>query len=95
MIQQLNPRTIARQLLASFLALLLVRSTGSPRRETNPGKRSTGRQLPNIDDLINTKLDVKFDYDKSYMYGKEWVTLKPHFYPTDTLSPGCKRNGYP
>jgi aminopeptidase N len=19
------------------------------------------------------------------MYGKEWVTLKPHFYPTDSL----------
>ncbi len=42
------------------------------------------------DDLVNTKLDVKFDYEKSYMYGKEWVTLKPHFYPTDTLSLDAK-----
>ena len=40
---------------------------------------------PRINDLINTKLDVRFDYKKCYMYGKEWVTLKPHFYPTDTL----------
>jgi aminopeptidase N len=40
---------------------------------------------PKINDLINTKLDVHFDYKKCYMYGKEWVTLKPHFYPTDTL----------
>jgi aminopeptidase N len=40
---------------------------------------------PKINDLINTKLDVRFDYKKCYMYGKEWVTLKPHFYPTDTL----------
>ena len=38
-----------------------------------------------INDLIHTKLEVKFDFDKSYMYGKEWVTLKPHFYDTDSL----------
>jgi len=43
-----------------------------------------------INDLVHTKLDVKFDYDKSYMYGKEWVTLKPHFYPTDSLSLDAK-----
>lgn len=40
---------------------------------------------PKINDLVNTKLDVRFDYKKRYMYGKEWVTLKPHFFPTDTL----------
>jgi aminopeptidase N len=40
---------------------------------------------PKINDLVNTKLDVRFDYKKRYLYGKEWVTLKPHFYPTDTL----------
>src|SRR6201985_584899 len=40
---------------------------------------------PKINDLIHTKLDVHFDYKKCYMYGKEWVTLKPHIYPTDTL----------
>jgi aminopeptidase N len=38
-----------------------------------------------INDLIDTRLDVKFDYQKSYLYGKEWVTLKPHFYPTDSV----------
>jgi aminopeptidase N len=41
-------------------------------------------------DLVDTRLDVKFDYAKSYMYGKEWVTLKPHFYPTDSLSLDAK-----
>lgn len=40
---------------------------------------------PKINDLIHTKLDVRFDYKKRYLYGKEWVTLRPHFYPTDTL----------
>ena len=38
-----------------------------------------------INDLVHTKLDVKFDYDKSYLYGKAWITLKPHFYNTDSL----------
>ena len=40
---------------------------------------------PKINDLVHTKLRVSFDYQKCYLYGKEWVTLKPHIYPTDTL----------
>ncbi len=43
-----------------------------------------------INDLVHTKLDVKFDYDKTWMYGKAWITLKPHFYPTDSLSLDAK-----
>lgn len=38
-----------------------------------------------INDLVHTKLDAKFDYSKSYLNGKVWITLKPHFYPTDSL----------
>jgi aminopeptidase N len=38
-----------------------------------------------INDLVHTKLDVKFDYAKAWMYGKAWITLKPHFYATDSL----------
>jgi aminopeptidase N len=38
-----------------------------------------------VNDLVHTKLEVKFDYSKSYMYGKAWITLKPHFYSTDSL----------
>ncbi|MBS1597587.1 MAG: M1 family metallopeptidase [Bacteroidetes bacterium] len=43
-----------------------------------------------INDLVHTKIDVKFDYDKSYLYGKAWITLKPHFYSTDSLSLDAK-----
>ncbi len=44
------------------------------------------RETPaRINDLVHTKLDVRFDYAKQYLYGKEWVTIKPHFYPTDSL----------
>ena len=38
-----------------------------------------------VNDLVHTKLDVRFNYAKRYLYGKEWVTLKPHAYPTDSL----------
>ncbi|HEX8331671.1 MAG TPA: M1 family peptidase, partial [Segetibacter sp.] len=40
---------------------------------------------PRINDLVHTMLDVSFDYTKSYLNGKAWITLKPHFYNTDTL----------
>ena len=43
-----------------------------------------------INDLVHTKLDVKFDYEKSYLYGKAWITLKPHFYATDSLALDAK-----
>jgi aminopeptidase N len=43
-----------------------------------------------INDLVHTKLDVRFDYDKSYLYGKEWLTLKPHFYATDSVTLDAK-----
>ena len=38
-----------------------------------------------INDLVHTKLDVRFDYAKRHMPGKAWITLKPHAYPTDSL----------
>ncbi|MEI7736482.1 MAG: M1 family metallopeptidase [Ferruginibacter sp.] len=43
-----------------------------------------------INDLVHTKLDVRFDYDKAWMYGKEWLTVKPHFYATDSLTLDAK-----
>ena len=46
--------------------------------------------FPHINDLVHTKLNVRFDYTKSYLYGKAWITLKPHFYPTDSLSLDAK-----
>ena len=38
-----------------------------------------------VNDLVHIKLDVRFDYKRCYLYGKEWVTLHPHFYQTDSL----------
>src|SRR2546421_7342183 len=43
-----------------------------------------------INDLVHTKLDARFDFSKSYLNGKAWITLKPHFYPTDSLALDAK-----
>ena len=49
------------------------------------------RETPaRINNLVHTKLDAKFDYSKSYLNGKVWITLKPHFYPTDSLELDAK-----
>lgn len=40
---------------------------------------------PVINQLIHTKLDVKFDFAKQYLYGKATITLKPYYYSVDTL----------
>ncbi|MGI4750672.1 MAG: M1 family aminopeptidase [Janthinobacterium lividum] len=56
----------------------------------NPALKIYRATPTKINDLVNTKLDVRFDYGKHYLYGKEWVTLKPHFYATDSLSLDAK-----
>ena len=38
-----------------------------------------------INSLVHTKLEVRFDYPKAWMYGKAWVTLRPQSKPTDSL----------
>jgi aminopeptidase N len=43
-----------------------------------------------INDLVHTKLNVKFDFIKSQLKGKAWLTLKPHFYATDSLNLDAK-----
>lgn len=43
-----------------------------------------------VHDLVHTKLDVRFDYAKRHLLGKAWLTLKPHFYKTDSLTLDAK-----
>lgn len=40
--------------------------------------------------LIHTKLEASFDVPKAYMFGKVWITLKPHFYATNELELDAK-----
>jgi aminopeptidase N len=38
-----------------------------------------------INDLVSTKLNVSFDFEKHQLYGEEWVTVRPDAAPTDSL----------
>jgi len=53
-------------------------------------KKEYSETATKINNLVHTKLDVKPDFSKSYLYGKAWLTLKPHFYSTDSLTLDAK-----
>src|ERR1035437_975775 len=36
-------------------------------------------------DIIHTKLEVKFDWTKPYLYGKATITAKPYFYSQNKI----------
>ena len=55
-----------------------------------PWKKIYRASATKINDLVHTKLEVKFDYAKAWMYGKAWITFHPHFYSTDSLNLDAK-----
>ena len=71
----------------SLLGLLglLTASTAQAQAPAAKAESPYRASATKLSDLVHTKLDVRFDYAKRYLYGKEWVTLKPHGYPTDSL----------
>src|SRR5437016_14518591 len=73
-----------------FICLLLVMLNflllAQPGRSTDTTWKKVYRETTTkVNDLVHTKLEAKFDFSKSYMYGKAWITLQPHFYATDSL----------
>jgi aminopeptidase N len=74
----------------SFLISLIALAQPSRPTADTSWKKVYRPSAEKINDLVNTRLDAKFDFSKSYMYGKVWITLKPHFYPTDSLSLDAK-----
>lgn len=78
-------------LMFSFTMFLNVQSQDTSLSATaDPSRLIYRSAAPRFNDLIHTKLEVHFDYSKSYMYGKAWITLKPHYYPTDSLTLDAK-----
>ena len=81
-----------RKLLTAVLAFTFINAIAQlpePPKEKDWTKlyRATATK---INDLVHTKVDAHFNYKKAYMYGKAWITLKPHFYPTDSLALDAK-----
>lgn len=76
--------------LAIAISPVLIMAQGNVEVKDSSWKKIYRATATKINDLVHTKLDVKFDYTKAWMYGKEWLTLKPHFYPTDSLTLDAK-----
>jgi aminopeptidase N len=72
--------------LFSFPMIFSLKAQDSTLESKDPALEIYRGSFPHINDLVHTKLSVRFDYSRSFMYGKAWITLKPHFYPTDSLS---------
>lgn len=77
-------------LLAFLLVFLTVSITAQPIIPAEGPVDTTWKDdyrgaHPIINDLIHTKLDVRFDFDKQWLYGKEWLTVQPKFYTIDSL----------
>ena len=70
--------------MRQLLPLLLSVATATTAMAQTPATtyRAAARR---VNDLVHTRLDLRFDYAKRYAYGQEWVTLKPHGYATDSL----------
>lgn len=63
--------------------------TAQEKKDTS-WKKNYRETATKINDLVHTKLDVKPDFSNSHLYGKAWITLRPHFYPTDSLTLDAK-----
>ncbi len=73
-------RTFKLVVFLSFFAILFAKAQENnyhPEREK-------------INDLVHTKLKVKFDFEKMQMPAEAWITLKPHFYPTQEVTLDAK-----
>ena len=53
--------------------------------EANASEGEYQAAATRVNDIIHTKLDVSFNWERQYLYGKATITIKPYFYPTSTL----------
>src|SRR5690242_14774669 len=82
-----------KKIVTALLLLLCITAQAQHfgnEQQDNSWKKVYRASATKVNDITNTKLDVKFDYDKAYLYGKAWLTLHPHFYPTDSLTLDAK-----
>lgn len=72
-------------------AVLFLFSATQAQEKADSSWQNMPRLTPKrINNLVHTKLDVSFDFENSHLFGKAWITLTPHFYPTDSLTLDAK-----
>lgn len=76
--------------LALIISFQLIYAQPGAAKQDTSWKKEYRETATRINNLVHTKLEVKPDFSKSYLYGKAWITLKPHFYSTDSLTLDAK-----
>lgn len=79
-----------KKLLLLITVFVVTLGYAQSTTENETGKNIYRAVPDKINDLIHTRLEAAFDYNKSYLNGKVWITLKPHFYATDSLTLDAK-----
>ena len=74
-----------KKLVLLFSLFAVTQLSAQEKTENAPWKKIYRAVPDKINDLVHTKLNARFDYAHSYLNGNVWLTLKPHFYPTDSL----------
>ncbi|MET0636558.1 MAG: M1 family metallopeptidase [Chitinophagaceae bacterium] len=77
-------------LLTLAIAAVLTSSSQQTDGSDTAWKKEYRASPTRLNDLVHTKLDVRPDYTNSHLYGKAWITLRPHFYSTDSLNLDAK-----
>lgn len=74
-----------------LLLIALVQGGNLMAQEEKTTAPKVYREVPEkINNLVHTILNASFDYSKSRLNGNVWITLKPHFYATDSLQLDAK-----
>ncbi|MBR2648050.1 MAG: M1 family metallopeptidase [Sediminibacterium sp.] len=73
-----------------FLLALTVSAVSLSQPANNDWKKIYRAVPTKVNDLVHTKLNARFDYTKSQLLGDVWITLRPHFYTTDSLQLDAK-----
>lgn len=71
----------------SNTSISAVQQTNALEKETvkipEPARYNPSRTI--LNDLLHTKLDVRFDYSKAHLLGRATLSFKPYFYPQNNL----------
>lgn len=82
-------------LCCSIFTAIVLMSCSTPKmvnldpitiNENAPGLNVYRGSYTRLSDIINTKLDLSFNWDSAYVYGKATIQAKPYFYSSDQIT---------
>ena len=68
-----------------LLFAMLATSVGAIAQTETSGRSLYHAEATKYNALDHTKLRVSLNFEKKELYGEEWLTAAPYFYPTDSL----------